>query len=50
MTGGVTPATPGVAAIAPRSEPSAASPDDGTWAATISGASNPGPNPCAMAA
>jgi hypothetical protein len=50
-TGAVTSATPAVPAIAPRSDVSAAAPPDGgSLAATISGASNPGPNPCAMVA
>ena len=50
MTGAVTPAIPGAVAIAPRSEASWGPSDPETFAATISGASNPGPNPCAMVA
>ena len=50
ITGAVTAAIPGVPAIAVRSEASAGPPDGATFAATMSGASKPGPNPCAMVA
>ena len=49
-TGGVTPAIPGVASMAPRSESSFGPSAGVTLAATMSGASKPGPNPWAMVA
>ena len=49
-TGAVTSAIPGVPAMAERSAPSLAWSDGVTLAATMSGASNPGPNPCAIVA
>jgi hypothetical protein len=54
-TTGVTAATPGVAATAAASFPVPAScpvpaGESGSFAAMITGASNPGPNPCAIVA
>jgi hypothetical protein len=50
-TGGVAAATPGVLATAVSTRAmSVAAPSEGSAAATISGASNPGPNPRAIAA
>ena len=51
VTGGVTAAIPGVPSIALVRSWLSFGPSCGvTLAATMSGASNPGPNPCAMAA
>ena len=52
VTVGVTAAIPGVARSAPASvvSPAPCAPPAGSRAATISGASKPGPNPAAMVA